>query len=388
MAAATIVFAATTLIAATIFSSWMAIREVQARQQTVREKEATELARQHAEREADKARQAQEIAQREAARAEQEADKAGKAKVDAEMALDMMGAALGTARSPNEVGPEQTIAATLQNLVSRLDANVERNEYIEANLRPLIGKAYRDAGDHTAAATQLLRAADAQRTVFGELSPKLADTLIFLAASEIAISKPADAEKHLQESISICKARGGSEGARGQARTLNELVSALLSQGKTQEALEAAERSLAVLREYPGDVRDEIGIALLRLADCHGAQGRPEQKIADLREALGIFEQTDYLDGLWHGWTMLGQVFMSQQEWPAAKDALSRSLQLSEKFGVARVEMRHQTAGAFRKCTHNKRTGTLRRWYTANFSNSPNRRSTGKMPGWLSIVLN
>ncbi len=133
IAAATIALVAVTLVAATGFSTWMAVSENRARQEVQAQKELAEESSQVA------------VAEKQ---------KALKAVADLETSLEIFATALGTGESTRLTSPDQAVSEMLDALAKRLEKNPIRNSYVEANVRYVIGVAFWNIRKAEAANTQ------------------------------------------------------------------------------------------------------------------------------------------------------------------------------------------------------------------------------------------
>jgi len=343
VAAATVALIAATLVVATVFSTWMAFREMRLRQQLQVSMDVAEQARQDAEEERDRAGKAKELAERERQRAEEEAEKARKAAADAELALDVIGTALGAGEGTRPGNPDQTVSEMLEKVAKRLDESPQRNFYVEANLRQRIGLTYWITWRPKAAETQFRLAVEAHRKISGESNVRTADSLFWLAITCHQTGKVKESEDHLRRCIEVYRGVGGEEAAQGEARALGEIVVPLLLQGQAQLALEFASRALPLLRQSFGDSSIWTGWGTAHLAECHGALGDTQQEISNIRQALAIFQRARDSEAQWHMWTRLGDALRKQGKLADAKEAVSHALQLSETLGVIRMRRQHES---------------------------------------------
>jgi eukaryotic-like serine/threonine-protein kinase len=326
-AAATMVAVAATLVAATVFSTWMAYREICARERM-----------QTAMLEAD----------RQGQHAEDEAQKARKAATDAELALEVISAALGRSESNRLMTGEEAVRQTLQALEKRLDSNSEKSLYVEANVRSVIGNAYWNIGKPAEARAQFQHALEARRKVVGGPDASTAEVLHQLGLTTISIGRPEEAEKYLRESAAMWTVVTGGEGSIGEAKALCDLAQSLIGIGpsKAQEALAIAKKGLDIARRSGGHENGVIAWCTAAIAACHCAIGDHPSEVAALRGALAIFQRTRDYEGEYEIWNRLGEAFSRQTNVPDAKDAYSHALKLAEGAGIRRIERRHFSTAA------------------------------------------
>jgi tetratricopeptide (TPR) repeat protein len=149
------------------------------------------------------------------------------------------------------------------------------------------------------------------------------------------------AERVLSESIAKFEALGD----KGFTSTLAaELAEALLTQGRIDEAEEAAARSRALTAE--GDTVSEIGWRRA-MAKVFAARGSMDEAERLAREAVEVGDGTTYATERGNAWMRLGDVLTMAGKTEEAAGALGRALELFERKGnVVSAERARQELAA------------------------------------------
>lgn len=104
--------------------------------------------------------------------------------------------------------------------------------------------------------------------------------------------------------------------------------------GRTEGAEIAFQEAIRALR--PSDAWLEIGQVLNKLATLYLDTGRPEDAIAVLEQAVPIFERVQRADWLAKALEMLGEAHASLLDWPSARRAYYRAVELVRAAGDQR----------------------------------------------------
>lgn len=172
----------------------------------------------------------------------------------------------------------------LTNTVSRLDKEMADQPEVEADLRVILGRTYRDLGDYPASTAMNRRALELRRKALGERHESVAQALNELAKSEGLRGNWAEAEQFQRKALAI----------RRENREVTDLVIAdmqndlgilLWNGGKLGEAmaayraaLEIKEKQLAPPNEKLADAHLNLSLLLLDRGDF--AQGESEARTA------------------------------------------------------------------------------------------------------------
>ena len=152
------------------------------------------------------------------------------------------------------------------------------------------GKQALDTGDFASARKHILAAIEAAKVV-GPEDPRLGVSLNDLAQVAQALGDYKEAEKLLEESLSILTRRLGS-GHPSAVATLSNLTSLYAEIGRYRDAALLYQQAVKVTVNSLGAQHPNLGIYLNALADIYEWRGEFEEAEALYEEALSILEAT------------------------------------------------------------------------------------------------
>ncbi|MBN9691668.1 MAG: serine/threonine protein kinase [Verrucomicrobia bacterium] len=273
-AAAAVVLA---LVVGIVVSTWQAVVANQAREAESEQRMAAESA--------------QKLAEAERTRADENAAKATKSELQAlaearrsSQVATLLKDMLTTAGPSLAQGRDSTLLKEiLTNTASRLDREMADQPEVEADMRLVVGKAFRDTGDFATSKAMNQRALDLRRRVLGERNPAVAEALNELAKSTYLLGNLVEAEQLQREALSITEERKIQD--LTLANMYNDLAILLRDGGKLLEAKDAYRASLEI-KEKVITTKDEkmadahLNMSLLLLDTQEFAQGETEATIA------------------------------------------------------------------------------------------------------------
>jgi len=205
----------------------------------------------------------------------------------------------------NGVGPSVALGQDTTILRTVLDQTAERvgkemtnQPAVEAELRVLIGRLYRQIGNFDRAEEMDRAALAVNRKLFGSESPEAAASLNELGLALIAKNKMSEAEGVDSEALAIRRRFFGNQNT-DTATSLNDLSSVYRQQGRLTEAEPMAREALGIREKLFGHERLEVADSLRNLSIILGAKGQWAESEEMAREVLAIRRK---LLGLEHAW--------------------------------------------------------------------------------------
>ena len=231
---------------------------------------------------------------------EAEKDKVEKAARLADQALQVVNVSLGVTDGLVAKADEEAIPDMLARIEKELDNYGEGDGFIEANVRYLLGRVYRERNLTPQAHEQYDRALAFQRSEFGDKHPKVGDTLARLA--DLHWRDPELSELYIRESLDIALRSGNEASSEIVARRRVQLAAALLGRGSAEEALPLAEKGVETLRANGASA----GWEYYHLAKCYSELRRSEEAEKALVEATRMHREASNTSGLYSAHCLLG----------------------------------------------------------------------------------
>ena len=153
----------------------------------------------------------------------------------------------------------------LTNTVSRLDKEFSDRPDVEADLRFVIGRTYRDLGEYPAAIAMLRRVLELRRKVFGDRSDAVGETLMELAVANGLQGDWAHAERLQREALSIRSETLGPDSPI-MADMYNNLGLILQYSGKLRQSSDALHTALAIKQKILKPPNEKLADAQLNLS--------------------------------------------------------------------------------------------------------------------------
>ena len=154
-----------------------------------------------------------------------------------------------------------------------------------------LGSMYLRAGNHEQAMTQYLRALEMRREVLGPDHPEVGGALCNIAIALRKMRRWADSEATFKECIELLEAAVGPDGRQVTANLIN-LADLYHDMGRLQEALAIEQRLLSSRERTHGKDHAWYAGALRSRAITLTNLDRPLDAEADLRQAIGIIQET------------------------------------------------------------------------------------------------
>jgi serine/threonine protein kinase/tetratricopeptide (TPR) repeat protein len=247
----------------------------------------------------------------------------------AQTALRYLQDTIGSADVESGKGVDYTVRELLDDFAAQLEDQFADQPDIEADLRKMIGRAYRSMRLSDKARPHFERVVELRRQLDGRQSPEVAEALVELAWNSSAAGRFHEAEKQVSEALAIYRLRGvtgrpleralealhyalDATNRDGEADDIaqqalevaetdpdqNRLASQLRKQAEMRnrrqryaDAEQLAQKSIGIYRSEPGDPHQELARALWALAYALYGQNKLEQADPALRECLAIFRR-------------------------------------------------------------------------------------------------
>jgi serine/threonine protein kinase len=188
-----------------------------------------------------------------------------------------------TLPDPHHAGADMTVGQMLDQIVERLDRQVEIPE-VEAQVRTAIGRTFVNLRMPERAVEQLSRAVDLWRMI-DPRGPRLGEALLPLGIARLHTRDFAGSESAYREALAILEPFGGA----GLASVRGALLDMLLRSQKYQEAAPIARAALEATRKQ-GDMIMTIA-RLRQVAKVHWGLGEYSMALEHLREARDLGER-------------------------------------------------------------------------------------------------
>jgi len=180
-----------------------------------------------------------------------------------------------------------TLRAILDQTAERVGKEMTNQPAVEAELRTLIGRLYRDIGNFDRAEEMNRAALTIDRKLFGPDSPEAAASLNDLGLALMAKNKPSEAERADEEALAIRRRLFGNENADA-ATSLNDLSAVYRQSGRLTEAEPMAREALEIRQKLFGKEHLEVADSLRNLSIILGDEGKWAESETMAREVLAI----------------------------------------------------------------------------------------------------
>ncbi|MCA8958300.1 MAG: tetratricopeptide repeat protein, partial [Planctomycetes bacterium] len=204
---------------------------------------------------------------------------------------------------------------------------------VEADVRLLIGSAYKSCGQLDKAVDNLSRAVELRRKTLGADHPDLADAMVTLAVALNLQGKHADSLQIEREAAQVFQRAHGEVHPKVALCHLN-LGSSLRQLGKLDEARREIETALDVYARCPGDQVRFRAIGLSHLASVLRDQGQHDAAIQRYRDSLAEFEKCGrgWHPYAGHSHTCLAQLLVEhKRDRKTAAQHFARALEIHTK---------------------------------------------------------
>jgi tetratricopeptide (TPR) repeat protein len=260
------------LVAAAVVSTYQAVRIRAEQKNTLAQKLEADRHRTDAERERDRAVAAEQKALTEARKSEQ---------VAAFMTDMIQGVGPYVA-----LGRDTTILREiLEHTSQRVGQDLSTQPEVEAELRSVLGRVYRDLGEYTKAEAMHRRALELYRNLFGNEHIKVADSLHALAQALKSQRKLSECESLHRQALEMRMKLLGRDHPR-VAESIDDLGHTLHMQGRSREAEPLLRKALEMRKKLLGTEHPETAWSLYNLAVLLRIDRRFEESEALHREAL------------------------------------------------------------------------------------------------------
>lgn len=183
----------------------------------------------------------------------------------------------------NEVKVEELLSQAALNIELELAQEPEA----QAEVRHMLGAAYKRIGHYAEARAQLERALEIRRKLYNEPHPKIADSLHELAAVHWWDGRYKLAEGMYKKALAMRRDLFGEEHV-AVADTLNHLAACHERQGHWDDAERLYQQALNMRRELLGPQHAEIAATLNNFGSFKRSRARYEEAAKDFREAIDM----------------------------------------------------------------------------------------------------
>jgi serine/threonine protein kinase len=180
-----------------------------------------------------------------------------------------------------------TLRVILDQTAERVGKEMTNQPAVEAELRTLIGRLYRDIGNFDRAEEMNRATLAIDRKLFGPGSAEAAASLNDLGLALMAKNKPSEAEKADREALAIRRRLFGNENA-DTATSLNDLSAVYRQSGRLPEAELMAREALEIRQKLFGKENLQVADSLRNLSIILGDEGKWTEAEAMAREVLAI----------------------------------------------------------------------------------------------------
>jgi serine/threonine protein kinase/tetratricopeptide (TPR) repeat protein len=177
---------------------------------------------------------------------------------------NLLESALQSTNPDQAKGSDYTVRQLLDDFSSRLGDQLKNQPEIEAEIRAIIGNAYRRVLATEKAQAHLEAALGLRRRIFGDQHPKVAESLLDLAFNEHEQRHDPKAEELTRQALAIFRQQGLKRESV-QALALLQLC-LFLHQDRLSEAEQVSAEALTLAQEIPGAKLPETANILHRLS--------------------------------------------------------------------------------------------------------------------------
>jgi tetratricopeptide (TPR) repeat protein len=235
----------------------------------------------------------------------------------------------GPAAKPD---PDLKVRTALDRAALRIAGRFDRQPEVEAAIRDTIGQAYTDLGLYPDARTQLERAVDVERRMFGAENPKTLKTISRLGRIAFLQGQYPQAEKLLRQTLEIQRRTLGSE-HRDTLYSLNNLANVYYGQSKSALAEGLYLQILEIQRRLLGSEHldslksmNNLGLVYFQQGKYPQAEAIDSQTLEIRRRVLGP-EHPETLGTM----NNLGNVFFQQGKYAQAEALHSQTLEMRRR---------------------------------------------------------
>jgi serine/threonine-protein kinase len=198
---------------------------------------------------------------------------------------------LGAANPMTAESPDLTVKETLDRATQEIDSGSLANQpEVEADARLTIGNTYRFLGEYATAESQLRKALDLRKTLFGPVHVSVAECLRHLAKLLQTRGDLAGAEPLHRQALGIMRTLLADPNPE-MAQAINDLAKFTQIKGDSAESDQLFREALAMRKRLPGDAAAEIAETLNDWAVLKDAEGDAAGAASLMRESLIIFRQ-------------------------------------------------------------------------------------------------
>jgi tetratricopeptide (TPR) repeat protein len=179
------------------------------------------------------------------------------------------------------------VRTALDRAAARIGGKFRGQPEVEASIRDTMGQTYMDLGLYPEARTQLERALDLHRRVFGAKNPKTLKTMSRLARTAYLQGKYPEAEAQFRQTVEIQRRVLGSEDPDTLA-SMNNLAAAYDGEGKYAQAEALHSQTLEIRRRVLGPEHPDTLASMNNLAAAYDGEGKYAQAEALYSQTLEI----------------------------------------------------------------------------------------------------
>ena len=200
---------------------------------------------------------------------------------------------LFTAANPYQArkDEEPTVRSVLDAGAARVEAELDGQPEIQADLRATLARVYDGLGQYAAAEPLARRSLEQRRALFGPVHVAVAEGMAQLGALLVSQNRYKEAEPLLRESLRQRRELLGDRHA-ATATSLDALATLLQQVNRFPEAEPLFREAVAIRRAAHGPVHEQVADSLNNLGLLLLLRGQPEQTEPLYREALAIYVQT------------------------------------------------------------------------------------------------
>ncbi|MCE7972812.1 MAG: serine/threonine protein kinase [Leptolyngbya sp. PLA1] len=260
--------------------------------------------------------------------ASRQRDSAYVARDQAEKVADFFRQVLEAA-SPDSLGPDVSVRDAMEQARERAQYDLQSQPLVQASVRSAIGRVYVTLGEYETAEQELTAALNTRLTLLPEDHHDLAESKMDMGFLRLRTGNPEQAERLFREALDQHVAARGEEN-EDTSRAWNDWGTALRALDRTDEAIRAHERALAIRRGLSrGEPSLEVAESLNNLAGVYLDRGDAETGERLIRESLLMREALLYpahplvLQSNMNLATMLGTLGRLEEALPLFESALA-----------------------------------------------------------------
>lgn len=225
--------------------------------------------------------------------ASHERDSAYVARDQAEKVADFFRQVLEAA-SPDNLGPDVSVRDAMEQARERAQFDLHTQPLVQASVRSAIGRVYVTLGDYQIAEEELSAAMSTRLELLPADHHDLAESKMDMGFLRLRTGDPEQAERLFHEALDQHIAARGEEN-EDTSRAWNDWGTALRALGRTDEAIRAHERALAIRRSLSDEAHSlPVAESLNNLAGVYLDRGDAETGERLIRESLLMREELLY----------------------------------------------------------------------------------------------